>query len=194
MPDAGGALLFGPTADAELGLAMQTETMADLDGISYIRTLRPNTPVIYGPDEEFPVGGSRVLRASAEDEVTLVGCGITVHESLKAADALAQDGINVRVIDCYSIKPIDGETLAAAAEETGHIVTVEDHWPEGGLGEAVLSALAERGARADVARLAVKEMPHSGKPEELLAAFEIDAEAIAKAAKQLVRSGSVTTA
>ena len=168
--------------------------MADLDGISYIRTLRPNTPVIYGPDEEFPVGGSRVLRSSAEDEVTLVGCGITVHESLKAADALAKDGINARVIDCYSIKPIDGETLAAAAEETGHIVTVEDHWPEGGLGEAVLSALAERGARADVARLAVKEMPHSGKPAELLAAFGIDADAIAKAAKQLVRSGSVTTA
>jgi transketolase len=168
-------------------------TMADLEGISYIRTLRPDTPVIYGPDEEFPVGGSRVLRSSAEDEVTLVGCGITVHESLKAADALAQDGINARVIDCYSIKPIDGETLAVAAEETGHIVTVEDHWPEGGLGEAVLSALAERGARADVARLAVKEMPHSGKPAELLAAFEIDAEAIGKAARALVRAGVPTT-
>jgi transketolase len=187
-----GSTVFHP-CDANQ-TAKLVATMADLDGISYIRTLRPNTPVIYGPDEEFPVGGSRVLRSSAEDEVTLVGCGITVHESLKAADALALDGINTRVIDCYSIKPIDGETLAAAAEETGHIVTVEDHWPEGGLGEAVLSALAERGARADVARLAVKEMPHSGKPEELLAAFEIDAEAIAKAARQLVRSGSVTTA
>jgi len=168
-------------------------TMADLDGISYIRTLRPNTPVLYGPDEEFPVGGSRVLRSSAEDEVTLVGCGITVHESLKAADALAKDGINARVVDCYSIKPIDGETLAAAAEETGHLVTVEDHWPEGGLGEAVLSALAEQGARAAVTRLAVREMPHSGKPAELLAAFGIDAEAIAKAARALVRSGVPTT-
>ena len=126
-----------------------------------------------------------------DEEADFAGC---LDKALKAADSLAEEGINARVIDCYSIKPIDGETLAAAAEETGHIVTVEDHWPEGGLGEAVLSALAERGARADVARLAVKEMPHSGKPEELLAAFEIDAEAIAKAAKQLVRSGSVTTA
>src|SRR6266516_616425 len=138
--------------------------MADLEGISYIRTLRPNTTVLYGPDEEFPIGGSRVLRSSEDDEVTLVGCGITVHEALKAADALAQDGIAARVVDCYSVKPIDAETLAAAAEETGRIVTVEDHWPEGGLGEAVLSALAERGARADVTRLAVREMPRSGKP------------------------------
>jgi transketolase len=168
--------------------------MAGLDGISYIRTLRPNTPVLYGPDEEFEVGGSRVLHSSAEDEVTLVGCGITVHESLKAADALANDGIAARVVDCYSVKPIDRETLSAAAAETGHIVTVEDHWPEGGLGEAVLSALAESGAHAEVVRLAVREMPHSGKPAELLAAFGIDADAIAEAARQLVRSGSATTA
>jgi transketolase len=169
-------------------------TMADLDGISYIRTLRPNTPVIYGPDEDFPIGGSRVLRSSDGDEITLVGCGITVHESLKAADLLAEDGITARVVDCYSLKPIDGETLAAAAEETGRIVTVEDHWPEGGLGEAVLSALAEHDARAQVTRLAVIEMPRSGKPAELLAAYRIDADAIAEAARQLVRSGSVTTA
>jgi transketolase len=106
--------------------------MADLDGISFLRTLRPNTPVIYGPEEEFPIGGSRTLREG--DDVTLVGCGITVHEALEAAEALAGDGIEARVIDCYSVKPIDGETLAAAAEETGRIVTVEDHWPEGGLG------------------------------------------------------------
>ncbi len=158
--------------------------MADLDGISYIRTLRPNTPVLYGTDEEFPIGGSKVLREGAD--VTLVGCGITVHESLKAADALAQNGIAARVIDCYSIKPIDVETLAAAASETGRIVIVEDHWPEGGLGEAVLSALAEHGAVAKVARLAVREMPHSGKPDELLTAFGIDADAIAKAARALV--------
>jgi transketolase len=167
---------------------------AGLDGISYIRTLRPNTPVLYGPDEEFEVGGSRLLRSSADDEVTLVGCGITVHGSLKAADALTKDGISARVIDCYSVKPIDGETLAAAAAETGRIVTVEDHWPEGGLGEAVLSALAETGSHAEVVRLAVRDMPHSGKPAELLAAFGIDADAIAEAARQLVRSGTVTTA
>src|SRR6478609_8325173 len=109
--------------------------MADLDGISYLRTLRPNTPVVYGPDDEFPIGGSRVLREG--DDVTLVGCGITVHEAMEAAETLGADGVSARVIDCYSLKPIDGETLAAAAEETELIVTVEDHWPEGGLGEAV---------------------------------------------------------
>jgi transketolase len=168
--------------------------MADLEGISYIRTLRPNTPVIYGPDEEFPIGGSRVVRSSDADEVTLIGCGITVHEALKAADLLAEDDIAARVVDCYSLKPIDAETLATAAEETGRLVTVEDHWPEGGLGEAVLSALADRDARAQVARLAVTEMPRSGKPAELLAAFGIDADAIAEAARRLVRSGSVTAA
>jgi transketolase len=155
--------------------------MADLDGISYIRTLRPNTPVLYGPDEEFPVGGSRVLREG--DDVTLVGCGITVHEALKAADSL---DVSARVIDCYSIKPIDVETLAAAATETGKLVIAEDHWPEGGLGEAVLAALAEAGVTAEIRHLAVREMPRSGKPDELLAAYGIDASAIAEAAKSLI--------
>jgi transketolase len=168
--------------------------MADLDGISYIRTLRPDTPVLYGPDEDFPIGGSRVLRSSDDDEVTLVGCGITVHEALEAADALAQDGIAARVVDCYSVKPIDADTLAAAAEETGRLVVVEDHWPEGGLGEAVLAALADHDGHAQVRRLAVTEMPRSGKPAELLAAYGIDADAIAKAVRQLVRSGRVTAA
>jgi transketolase len=156
--------------------------MADLEGISFLRTLRPNTPVIYGPDEEFPVGGSRVVREG--DDVTLVGCGITVHEALKAADALAADGVEARVIDCYSIKPIDGETLAAAAAETGHLVVAEDHWPEGGLGDAVLAALA--GTEFAFTHLAVREMPRSGKPDELLAAYGIDAAAIAAAAKAFV--------
>jgi transketolase len=154
--------------------------MADLDGISYIRTLRPDTPVLYGPDEDFPIGGSRVLRDG--DEVTLVGCGITVHEALKAADEL--DG--ARVIDCYSIKPIDGATLAAAARETGRLVVVEDHWPEGGLGDAVLAALAEEGVTCEFRHLAIREMPRSGKPDELLAAYGIDAAAIAAAARALV--------
>ncbi len=158
--------------------------MADLNGISYIRTLRPDTPVLYGPDEEFPVGGSRVVREGGD--VTLVGCGITVHQALEAAEALAADDIAARVVDCYSLKPIDGGTLAAAATETGRIVTAEDHWPEGGLGEAVLSALAERGVSARVTRLAVTEMPRSGKPDELLAAYGIDAVAIANAARALV--------
>jgi transketolase len=165
-------------------------TLAEREGISYIRTLRPNTPVLYGPDEEFPIGGCRVLRHG--DDVTLVGCGVTVHEALKAAETLAADGIEARVVDCYSLKPIDGEALAVAAEETGRIVTVEDHWPEGGLGEAVLSALADQGARAEVTRLAVREMPRSGKPDELLAAYKIDAAAIAEAARILVHAGAPT--
>jgi transketolase len=162
--------------------------MAEYDGIVYLRTLRPGTSVIYGPDEEFELGGSRVLRSSEDDAVTIVGCGITVHEALKAADALAGEGISARVVDAYSLKPIDADTLVAAAEETGRIVTVEDHWPEGGLGDAVLAALAEAGAEARVVKLAVRELPHSGKPAQLLAAAGIDADAISGAARQLVGS------
>jgi transketolase len=161
--------------------------MADTKGIVFLRTLRPNTPVIYDADEEFAVGGSRVLRSSDDDEVTLVGAGITVHEALEAAAALAEDGISARVIDLYSIKPIDAETLQAAAEATGRIVSVEDHFPDGGVGDAVLAALAEKGEQARVVKLAVTDMPHSGKPDELLSAFGIDAEHIADAARQLVR-------
>jgi transketolase len=160
--------------------------MADTRGIVFLRTLRPNTPVLYGPDEEFEVGGSRVLRASDEDDVTIVGTGITVHEALKAAEALGEDDISARVIDAYSIKPIDVETLAAAAEATGRIITVEDHFPDGGLGDAVLAALAESDEQARVVKLAVNDMPRSGKPEELLSAYGIDAEHIAAAARQLV--------
>ncbi len=161
--------------------------MADLEGIVFLRTLRPATPVLYGPDEEFPIGGSRVVRSSDEDDVALVACGITVHEALRAADALEGEGIRARVIDAYSVKPIDAETLAAAAEATqGRIVTAEDHWPEGGLGEAVLSALAEREERARVVKLGVQGMPRSGKPAELMHAAGIDAEHIAEAARKLV--------
>ena len=161
--------------------------MADTEGISYLRTLRPATPVLYSPDEDFPIGGSRVLRSSDDDEIALVGAGITVHEALKAADALAEDGISARVIDLYSIKPLDEEALRAAAEATGgRLVTVEDHWPEGGLGDAVISALADSDEPPRVVKLAVKGMPRSGKPEELLAEAGIDAEHIAAAARRLV--------
>jgi transketolase len=156
--------------------------MADTDGIVYLRTLRPNTPVIYGPDEEFEIGGSRTVRDG--DDVAIVGAGITVPEALKAADALAQDGIEARVIDLYSIKPLDGETLRSI---TCPIVTVEDHWPEGGLGEAVLSAVAEADEHPPVVQLAVRGMPHSGKPAELLAEAGIDADGIAAAVRKLVR-------
>jgi len=119
--------------------------------------------------------------------VALIGAGITVHEALKAAAALAEEGITARVIDLYSIKPLDGETLAAAAEATsGRLVTVEDHWAEGGLGDAVVAALADLDEPPRVMRLAVREMPRSGKPEECLAAAGIDAEHIAAAARALV--------
>jgi transketolase len=167
--------------------AQLVATMADLEGISYLRTTRANTPVIYGPGEEFPVGGSRVVRSSDDDEVTIVGAGITLHEALKAADALAEEGVHARVIDLYSVKPVDGETLRAAADATGgRVVTVEDHWPEGGLGEAVLSELAGYDGQLHFTKLAVSGMPTSGKPAELLAAAGIDAEAIAAAARALV--------
>ena len=161
--------------------------MADIDGISYLRTTRPGTPVIYGADEEFPVGGSKVVRSYDDDDVTIVAAGITLHEALAAADALAEEGTRARVIDLYSVKPVDADTLRAAAEATGgRIVTVEDHWPEGGLGEAVLSALVGIDELPHVVQLAVREMPGSGTSEELMAAAGIDAKAIAEAARRLV--------
>jgi transketolase len=158
--------------------------MADRDGIVFLRATRASTPVIYEPDEDFPIGGSKVVRDG--DDVTIVAAGITLHEALKAADALAEDDVSARVIDLYSVKPIDTETLRAAAETTGAIVTAEDHWPEGGLGEAVLSVFAEDEERPPIVRLAVEGMPGSGKPAELLAAAGIDAEHIADAARKLV--------
>jgi transketolase len=165
--------------------------MADVDGIAYLRTLRPATEVLYSPDEEFEIGGSRVLRSSDDDDVAIVAAGITVREALAAADRLAEDGITARVIDLYSLKPVDVETLAAAAEATnGRIVTVEDHWPEGGLGDAVLAALADSEEPPRVVKLAVQGMPSSGKPEELLAAAGIDAEHVAAAARHLVAAPS----
>jgi transketolase len=167
--------------------------MADLEGISYMRTTRAATPVIYGADEEFPVGGSRVVRSSEDDDVTIVAAGITLHEALKAADALAEEGISARVIDLYSVKPVDEETLRAAAEATdGRIVTVEDHWPEGGIGETVLSAVAGVDEPLNVVKLAVSGMPGSGKPAELLAAAGIDAEHIAGAARRLAGARALT--
>jgi transketolase len=163
--------------------AKLVRAMADLDGISYLRTTRSDTPVVYEPDDDFRVGGSKTLRSSDDDDVTIVAAGITVHEALAAADRLAEDGLAARVIDCYSVKPIDEETLGAIRTP---IVTAEDHWAEGGLGEAVLSALAENEDRPEVRILAVREMPHSGKPAELLAAAGIDADAIVAAARALV--------
>jgi transketolase len=162
------------------------EAMAELPGISYMRTTRGAYPGIYPSSEQFPVGGSKVLRSG--DDVTLVGAGVTLHACLQAADALAEDGITARVIDCYSVKPIDAPTLASAAEATsGRVVVAEDHHPEGGLGAAVMDALvAARQPHVSIEHLAVREMPGSGTTEELLAWAGIDAAHIAAAARRLL--------
>jgi transketolase len=157
--------------------------MAELDGISFLRTTRADTPVIYDADEDFPVGGSKTVRSTDDDDVTIVAAGITLHEALSAAERLAEEDIAARVIDLYSVKPIDAETIHGIRTP---IVTAEDHWAEGGLGEAVLAALADVDDRPPVQILAVRELPHSGKPAELLAAAGIDADAIAAAARALV--------
>ncbi|HSK82903.1 MAG TPA: transketolase [Rubrobacter sp.] len=163
--------------------------MADTDGIVFLRTLRPKTPVIYDPSEDFPIGKSKILRSSDEDVVTVVATGITVHEAVKAAEELHDSGLAVRIIDAYSIKPIDGETLRDAAKATGgNVVAVEDHWPEGGLGEAVLSALSEEADTLHFEHLAVGDMPGSGKSEELMDAAGISANHIADAVRKLARS------
>ncbi len=160
--------------------AKLTAAMADHPGVSYLRTTRERTPVLYRADEEFEIGGSKTLRASAADVATLVAAGVTVFEALKASEELEAEGLRVRVIDCYSVKPIDGATLRQALDDTGLIVTVEDHWIEGGLGDAVLEGLAAGGELSGrVARLAVSAMPGSGTPEELRDWAGISARAIA---------------
>jgi transketolase len=161
--------------------------MADREGIVFLRTTREKLPVIYSPDEEFEIGGSRVVRHSDHDAVTIVGAGITLHEALKAADTLAAEGIAARVIDAYSVKPIDGETLKAAARETqGPIITVEDHWPEGGIGDAVLEVFANTDERPRIIKLAVRIMPGSATPAEQLMQAGIDADHIAEAARSAI--------
>jgi len=162
--------------------------VADREGIVFIRTTREKTPVIYGPDEAFTIGGSRVVRQSDADSVTLVGAGITLHEAVAAADALASEGVAARVIDLYSIKPIDAATLHRAARDTRGIVTVEDHWPEGGLGDAVLDVFAAEPDTPPIVKLAVRSMPGSATPAEQLTAAGIDANHIAAAARELIGS------
>ncbi|QUH03192.1 transketolase [Saccharopolyspora erythraea] len=159
--------------------------MADADGISYLRTSRGATPVIYPPEESFEIGGSKVVRDGGD--ITLIGAGVTLHEALRAAELLAEEGVQARVIDLYSVKPVDSVTLREAASQTGGIVTVEDHWPEGGLGDAVLDSLAATDSLVPVRKLAVHALPGSGKPAELLQQAGIDAEAIAKAARQVLQ-------
>ncbi|MEI7535241.1 MAG: transketolase [Verrucomicrobiae bacterium] len=158
------------------------ELMATIKGVCFLRTSRPKTPVIYGNDEQFPVGGAKVLRTG--DKVTIVGAGVTLFEALKAADALKAEGVNVTVIDAYSIKPLGKDVILAAAKKTGNtVITVEDHYSEGGLGDAVAGELSSEGIK--VHKLAVVGIPRSGKAEELMAAFGIDAAAIIKKVKSL---------
>ena len=156
-------------------------------GIVFMRTTREKLAVLYPSTEPFDIGGSRVVRQSDADQVTLVGAGITLHEAVSAASQLAEEGIAARVIDCYSVKPIDAATLRAAAVETGAIITVEDHWPEGGLGDAVLEVFAADAARPPIVKLAVRHMPGSATPAEQLALAGIDAAHIAAAARELVQ-------
>jgi transketolase len=166
--------------------AYLTAQMAERDGIVYMRTTRGAYPVLYGPDEEFPIGGSKVARSSPDDQVTLIGAGVTVHNSLAAADQLAGDGIKARVLDLYSVKPIDTQALLEAAAATGdRIVVTEDHYPEGGLGSAVLDAFNEAGHPVRISHLAVRGLPGSGTPAELMEAAGISADHIARAARAL---------
>lgn len=161
------------------------EQMAQKKGICFLRTSRPKTPVIYGNDEKFPIGGAKVLRQNAGDKATVVAAGVTLHEALKAADTLQAEGIGITVIDAYSIKPLGKDVIKAAAQKTGNtVITVEDHYLEGGLGDAVAGELSVDEIK--VHKLAVTSLPRSGKPAELLAHFGIDAAGIVKKVKSMV--------
>ncbi|HEV2458560.1 MAG TPA: transketolase [Ktedonobacterales bacterium] len=185
-----GSIVLYPCDANQTGHLVQA--MADFRGISYLRTTREKTPIIYKADDVFPVGGSKVLRQSDQDKVTVIAAGITLHEALKAYDQLQTQGIAIRVIDAYSVKPIDVRTLHDAAQATGgKIVVVEDHWEQGGLGDAVLEAFSgteqhlPAGPFPQVTKLAVHTMPGSGKPEELMNAAGIDAAHIVATVKAL---------
>jgi transketolase len=180
----GSTVLYPSDANSAAALVAQ---MADRPGIKYMRTTRGAYPVLYPASEQFPIGGSKVLKESANDQVTLVGAGITLHNCLAAAQLLGDEGIPARVIDLYSIKPIDADAIADAALDTGRLVLAEDHHPEGGLGEAVLEVLAERGlGGAAVTHLAVTELPGSGTTAELLGDAGLSADDIAAAARTLI--------
>jgi transketolase len=160
------------------------DQMAATKGIAFLRTSRPKTPVIYSNDEPFPIGGAKVLRQSSGDKATVVAAGVTLNEALKAADALKNEGIGITVIDAYSVKPLGKDVILSAARATNNtVITVEDHYAEGGIGDAVAGELSVEGVK--VHKLAVRELPHSGKPEELLAKYGIDSAAIVKKVKSL---------
>ena len=165
--------------------ARLVQEMAEHSGIVYMRTTRGAYPVLYEPDEAFPVGGAKVVRSSPDDQVTLVGAGVTLHNCLAAAEQLGRDGIRARVLDLYSVKPIDTETLVAAAAATGdRLIVVEDHYPAGGIGSAVLEAFNDAGHPVRIVHLAVRGLPGSGTPEELMEAAGISASHVAQAARE----------
>ena len=160
------------------------DQMAAHKGLCFLRTSRPKTPVLYNNDEPFPIGGAKVLRQGPNDKVTVVAAGVTLYEALKASDTLKNEGFGITVVDAYSIKPLGKEVILAAAQKTKNlVVTVEDHYAEGGLGDAVAGELSAAGVK--VHKLAVFELPHSGKPAELLAKYGIDANAIIAKVKSL---------
>jgi transketolase len=164
--------------------------MARYEGPAYMRTSRPKTPILYEAGERFQIGGSKVLRRTGNDEAVVVGAGVTVFEALKAHDQLKEQGINITVIDAYSVQPVDASTLVDAARAAGGtVITVEDHYAAGGLGDAVSEALASAGIT--VQRLAVREIPHSGQPDELIDRYGISARhivAAVQAARKTVRA------
>ena len=172
--------------------AQLVQTMADADGFAYLRTHRSGSPVIYPAGESFPIGGSRVLRSSAADAVTIVASGVTVHPALQAAALLDGKGIAARVIDCYSIKPIDADTLLTAAADTDLLVTAEDHYIEGGLGSAVAEVLAEAGSGPPLRRLAVSRVPGSAPVGTLMSAHGLDADGIVTTTQAAMRARAST--
>jgi transketolase len=180
----GSTVLYPCDATSTAALVAQ---MAERSGIVYMRTTRGAYPVLYGPDEAFPIGGAKVVRSGPDDHVTLIGAGVTLHNCLAAADELGRDGISARVVDLYSVKPIDVQTLLATADATsGRLVVAEDHYPEGGIGGAVLEALNDAGRPVRVSHLAVRGLPGSGTPQELMEAAGISAGQIAQAARDLL--------
>jgi len=171
--------------------AVSTERLlaeaAQQDGVVYMQTTRADTPVIYDNNERFPIGGAKIVKQSDKDAVTVIGAGITLAEAVKAYDLLKVDGIAIRVVDAYSVKPIDAKTISECAHATNNrVIVVEDHWFEGGLGDAVLNVFATD-PKVSVTKLAVTKTPHSGKPAELLAYEGIDANGIAATVRELAK-------
>lgn len=163
-----------------------TMLAAEIKGPTYVRLGRPNNPVLYGPEEKFAVGKAKVVRQGKNDRVLVVAAGVTLFEALKAYEELKKAGIEIRVIDLFSVRPIDRETLLASARAAGNqVVTVEDHYAHGGLGDAVMEALS--GERIPVYKLAVREIPHSGKPQELIEKFGISSKSIVQKVREFAK-------